>query len=80
MPFLNQSTGENDHRKYFMINLHVWILPDLAGIEPATFWSPVGHTSDWATEAENSDQTARDLGMCNPEMIKDIFSHSLTHI
>ena len=33
--FLNQLKGENDRRNYFMImiNLHKWMLPDLAGIE-----------------------------------------------
>ena len=42
MPFLNQRKGENDRRKYFMINLHERMLPTSAGVEPATFWSPVG--------------------------------------
>ena len=27
LPFLNQQKGENDHRKYFMINFHKRILP-----------------------------------------------------
>ena len=26
------------------------MLPDLLGIKPASFWSPVGHASNWATE------------------------------
>ena len=30
------------------------MLPDPAGIEPATSWSPVGHASNWATEAGNN--------------------------
>ena len=34
-----------------MINLHEKMLPDMAGIEPATSWSPVGRAPDWATEA-----------------------------
>ena len=34
--------GENDHRKYFMINLHERMLLTSAGVEPATSWSPVG--------------------------------------
>ena len=42
--------GENDRRKYFMINLHERMLPTSAGggggggggVEPATSWSPVG--------------------------------------
>ena len=42
MPFLNQRKGENDRRKYFMINLHERMLPTSAGVEPATSWSPVG--------------------------------------
>ena len=41
MPFLNQQKGENDRRKYFMINLHERMLPTSAGVEPATSWSPV---------------------------------------
>ena len=39
--FLNQRKGENDRRKYFMINLHERMLPTLAGVEPTTSWSPV---------------------------------------
>ena len=54
LPFLNQQKAENYHRKYSMINLHKIILPDLAGITPSTSWSPVGHTSNWATEARVS--------------------------
>ena len=41
MPFVNQWKGENDFRKYFMINLHERMLPTSAGIKPATSWSPV---------------------------------------
>ena len=41
-PSLNKRKGENDHRKYFMINLHERMLPTSAGVEPATSWSPVG--------------------------------------
>ena len=36
------SCGENDRRKYFMINLHERMLPTSVGVEPATSWSPVG--------------------------------------
>ena len=42
LAFLNQRKGENDRRKYFMINLHERMLPTSAGVEPATSWSPVG--------------------------------------
>ena len=56
LPFLNQLEGQNDHRKYFMINLYKRMLLCPAGIEPATSWSPVGRTSDWATEANHSFQ------------------------
>ena len=42
LPFLNQRKGENDRRKYFMINLHERMLPTWAGVEPVTSWSPVG--------------------------------------
>ena len=38
LPFLNQRKGENDRRKYFMINLHEIMLPTSAGVEPATFF------------------------------------------
>ena len=41
LPFLNQQKGENDCRKYFMINLHKRMLPTSAAVEPATSWSPV---------------------------------------
>ena len=51
MPFLNQRKGENDRRKYFMINLRERMLPTSAGVEPATSWSPVGRASNCATEA-----------------------------
>ena len=34
-----------------MINLLKRMLPDLAGIEPATSWSPAGLASNWAMEA-----------------------------
>ena len=50
LPFLNQQKGENDCRKYFIINLQDRILPDLVGIKPVTSWSPVGHAPNWATE------------------------------
>ena len=48
---LEVAEGENDCRKCFVINLHERMLPDPAGIEPETSWSPVGPASDWATEA-----------------------------
>ena len=53
LPFLNQRMGENDSRKYFMINLHTRMLLDLAGVKPTTSWSSVRHPSDWATEASH---------------------------
>ena len=34
-----------------MINLHERMLPTSAGVKPATSWSPVGRSSNWATEA-----------------------------
>ena len=43
---LNQLKEENDRRKYFMINFHARILPDMAGVEPVTSRSPVGRASD----------------------------------
>ena len=51
LPFLNQQKGENERRKYFMINLQKRMLPTSAGDEPATSWSPAGCASNWATEA-----------------------------
>ena len=51
LPFLNQRKEENDHRKYFMINLHERMLLTSVGVKPATSWSPVGRASNWATEA-----------------------------
>ena len=33
LPFLNQRKGENDRRKYFMINLHERMLPTSAGVK-----------------------------------------------
>ena len=63
---LNQQKGENDHRKYFVINLHRRMLPDPVGFELATHYenTPIQiywkfyHVfvmfwcaSDWATEA-----------------------------
>ena len=52
LPFLNQRKGENDRRKYFMINLHERMLQTTAGVEPAISWSPFGRGSNWATEAD----------------------------
>ena len=50
LSILNQQKGENDHRKYFMMEFHIRMSPDPAEIEPTTSWSPVRHTSDWATK------------------------------
>ena len=50
LPFLNQRKEENDHRKYFMINLYKRMLLH-TGIKPMTSWSPEGQASDWATKA-----------------------------
>ena len=46
LPFLNQRKGENDHRKYFMINLHEECCRPRQVMESATSWSPVGHASN----------------------------------
>ena len=52
LPFLNQQQGENDLRKYFMINPYERMpVSDQVGVEPATSWSPVGRASNWATES-----------------------------
>ena len=50
LPYLNQLKGENDHRKYFMINLHERMLPTRQG-QTRNLLSPVGRASNWATEA-----------------------------
>ena len=42
VPFLIQQKGENDRRKYFMINLYERMLPTLAVVEHATSLPPVG--------------------------------------
>ena len=34
LPFLNQRKGQNDRRKYFMINLHERMLPTGRGLNP----------------------------------------------
>ena len=36
-PFTNQHMGENDCRKYFMVNICKRMLPDPAGIKPITY-------------------------------------------
>ena len=51
MPFLNQQKGENDHRKCFMIKSPWKNVADPAGVNPATSWSQVRCTSNWATKA-----------------------------
>ena len=49
MPFLNQQKGENDRRKYFMINLYERMLPKSARVESPGLQSD--GASNWATEA-----------------------------
>ena len=44
--FLNQWKGGNDHRKYFMIQSPWKNVANLAGVEPATSWAPVGRASN----------------------------------
>ena len=39
---MKQRKGDNDRRKYDVINLRERMLPTSAGIEPATSWSPDG--------------------------------------
>ena len=50
--FLNRRKGENDCRKYFMIKSPRKNVADLQGVGHTTSWSPVGRTSNWATEAK----------------------------
>ena len=54
VPFSNQRKGENDRRKYFMINLHERMLPDLVGIKSTTSWSPVRQASYRTIKADAS--------------------------
>ena len=46
-----------------MVNLHQRMLPTSAGVEPATYWSPVGRASNRATKAGSClyDKTSDDL-------------------
>ena len=46
LPVLNQRTGKNDKKIHYKSPRK-----DVAGIEPATFGSPVGRAPDWASEA-----------------------------
>ena len=47
MPFLNQQKGENDHRKYVMINCHERMLPTRWGSNPQ---SPDHQSDTYPTE------------------------------
>ena len=51
LPFLNQWKGENDHRKYFMINPHERMLPTSSGLNPRSPGLQSDGASNWATEA-----------------------------
>ena len=51
LPFLDQRKGENDRRKYYIINFDEIMFPDPVGIEPAASRSRVGRESDCATES-----------------------------
>ena len=53
--------GENDRRKYFMMNHIVRMLLDLAEIQPAPSWSPVRCVCDCATKADVNKVTFVDL-------------------
>ena len=80
MPFLNQRKGENDRRKYFMINLHERMLPTSAGVEPATSWSPVGRRIQLShrgryTFAIHDTYTGR----CSFSNLRDTSVQELTH-
>ena len=50
VPFFNQRKGENDHRKYFMINLHERILRPHRGLNPRPPGLQSDDASNWATE------------------------------
>ena len=51
LPILNQRKGENDYKKYFMSKSPQMNVANSAGVELATYWSPVWCASNWATEA-----------------------------
>ena len=50
LPYLNLRKGENNRNISWSIYTKR-MLPDPAGFEPATSWSPVERAFDWATEA-----------------------------
>ena len=54
LPFLNQQKGENDRRKYFMINLHERMLPTSAGLNPRPPRLQLDGAANWATKAGSS--------------------------
>ena len=51
LPFLNQRKGENDRRKYFMINLHKECCRPRWGLNPLPPGLQSEGASNWATEA-----------------------------
>ena len=51
LPFLNQRKGENDRRKYFMINLHERMLRPRRGLNPRPPGLQSDGASNWVTEA-----------------------------
>ena len=48
---LEKQKEENDRRKYFMIMSPRKNIADSKRLENATFWSPVGHASQWIPDA-----------------------------
>ena len=72
LPFLNQRKGENDSRKYFMINLHERMLPTRCGSNPQPPDHQSGCACNWAIEA---DQCLHSVHMPN-----STFSHVVTQI
>ena len=58
---MNQRKGENDRRKYLMINLHERMLPTSAGVEPATSWSPVGRRIQLSHRGHLKGKTGKEI-------------------
>ena len=70
LPFLNQRKGENDHRKYFMINLHVRMLPTSAG-----GWTRNLLVSSWTAHPTEPPRPANSQVFCSKIRVAfDIFS------
>ena len=71
--FLNQRKGENNHRKYFMINLHERTLLDLAEIKSSTSWSPIQQTSPVGWASDRASEAGSKVEFKIPTYVPDFF-------